>query len=137
MYTVSVRRHFDAAHALRGYQGKCERLHGHRFEVVVSVQRAQLDEVGLSLDYGTIKQELDAVLVALDHTNLNELAPFTTSNPSSEHIAAYIYDRLSARLGGSLSQVQVFESPDAWVTYTPDHSAMPLEAEEFDGQANQ
>jgi len=37
MYQVSVKQHFDAAHFLRGYQGKCERVHGHRFEVAVAV----------------------------------------------------------------------------------------------------
>lgn len=83
MYTVSVRRHFDAAHALRGYAGKCERRHGHRFEVVVSVQRCQLDSIGLALDYGIIKRELDSVLALLDHTDLNETPPFDEINPSS------------------------------------------------------
>ena len=34
MYQVMVETHFDAAHFLRGYQGKCEALHGHRFRVV-------------------------------------------------------------------------------------------------------
>ncbi|NLE89434.1 MAG: 6-carboxytetrahydropterin synthase QueD, partial [Dehalococcoidales bacterium] len=29
MYLVNVERDFDAAHYLRGYQGKCENLHGH------------------------------------------------------------------------------------------------------------
>ncbi|NLX36501.1 MAG: 6-carboxytetrahydropterin synthase [Chloroflexi bacterium] len=120
MYTVSVRRHFDAAHALRGYAGKCERRHGHRFEVVVSVQRCQLDSIGLALDYGIIKRELDSVLALLDHTDLNETPPFDEINPSSEHIAAYIHDQMAARLGGPIDQVQVYESPDAWVTYTPD-----------------
>jgi 6-pyruvoyltetrahydropterin/6-carboxytetrahydropterin synthase len=120
VYTVSVRRHFDAAHALRGYSGKCERLHGHRFEVVVSVQRRELDRIGLALDYGIIKQALDAVLATLDHTNLSEVPPFDAENPSSERLAAYIHDQMTVRLGGPIHQVQVFESPDAWVTYTPD-----------------
>ncbi len=39
MYEISVEMDFDAAHALRGYQGKCEKLHGHRFKVVASCQR--------------------------------------------------------------------------------------------------
>jgi 6-pyruvoyltetrahydropterin/6-carboxytetrahydropterin synthase len=29
MYTVSVQAHYDSAHFLRNYKGKCERLHGH------------------------------------------------------------------------------------------------------------
>jgi 6-pyruvoyltetrahydropterin/6-carboxytetrahydropterin synthase len=120
VYVVAVRRHFDAAHALRGYRGKCENLHGHRWEVVVSVQRQQLDDIGLALDYGILKRELDAVLLRLDHTNLNETPPFDDLNPSSEHLAAFIHEQLTTRLGFAVQQVQVYESPDAWVTYTPD-----------------
>ena len=120
MYTVAVRRHFDAAHALRGYQGKCENLHGHRWEVVVAVQRQALDEIGLALDYGVIKRELDAVLAGLDHRYLNESPPFDAINPSSEHLAAFIHQQMTTRLALPVHMVQIFESPDAWVTYTPD-----------------
>ncbi|MFA6347415.1 MAG: 6-carboxytetrahydropterin synthase, partial [Dehalococcoidales bacterium] len=42
MYKLSVEEHFDAAHALRGYKGKCENLHGHRFVVKVKVTSSQL-----------------------------------------------------------------------------------------------
>jgi len=120
VYAVSVRRHFDAAHALRGYRGKCENLHGHRWEVVVSVQRQQLDDIGIALDYGVIKRELDAVLARLDHANLNETPPFDVINPSSEQLAAFVHEQLTARLTIPVQQVRVYESPDAWVTYTPD-----------------
>ncbi len=42
MYEVSVREHFDAAHYLmRGYRGRCENLHGHRFQVMVTVRAAK------------------------------------------------------------------------------------------------
>ena len=44
MYQISVESHFDAAHFLRGYQGKCEALHGHRFRVVVSVKSSVLND---------------------------------------------------------------------------------------------
>ena len=38
MYQVSVEQHFDAAHYLRDYHGKCENLHGHRFKVVAHLK---------------------------------------------------------------------------------------------------
>ncbi len=121
MYRVCVKRHFDAAHALRGYQGKCEALHGHRFSVVACVECSELDEIGLALDYGVLKRALDGVLSRLDHRNLCELAPFDTLNPSSEHLARYIYRELARVLMPyKLLQVQVYESPDAWVVYQED-----------------
>ena len=60
------------------------------------------------------------MLARLDHTNLNEAPPFDHINPSSEHLARFIHEQLTSRLSLVVQQVQVYESPDAWVTYTPD-----------------
>ena len=122
MYQVSVRRHFDAAHYLRGYQGRCEQMHGHRFQVVVSVQAQQLDDIGLAFDFVVLRGHLDEILRRFDHVCLNEVPPFDNINPSSENLAATIYRELESRLGGtavSLSSIEVWESPEACVTYSP------------------
>ncbi|MCG2770280.1 MAG: 6-carboxytetrahydropterin synthase QueD [Anaerolineae bacterium] len=121
MYQVCVRRHFDAAHALRGYQGRCENLHGHRYEVVACVKSGVLNEIGLAFDFTEFKRELDAILDGLDHRNLNETYPFDECNPSAENIAKFIYDTLQAAIPDlSLEHVQVYESPNAWATFSPD-----------------
>ena len=121
MYKVCVRRHFDAAHGLRGYGGKCENLHGHRWEVVACVERGELDDSGIAFDFTLLKKELDAVLARFDHRNLNEVAPFDSINPSSENIARAIYRELKKRLGeGCLRYVEAWESPDAWATFQED-----------------
>jgi 6-pyruvoyltetrahydropterin/6-carboxytetrahydropterin synthase len=120
MYQVRVKRHFDAAHALRGYEGKCEAVHGHRYEVVVCVESAELDEMGLAYDFTALKRVLDAIIERLDHAHLNEISPFDVMNPSSENIARVIYEQLSEDVEGArLRSVEVWESPDAWVTYSP------------------
>ncbi len=120
MYEVRVKRHFDAAHALRGYQGKCEALHGHRYEVVVCVESASLDGSGLAYDFTAIKRALDPIVERLDHTHLNEVAPFDRVNPSSENLARFVFEELEGLVEGArLSSVEVWESPDAWVTYSP------------------
>lgn len=121
MYQVRVRRHFDAAHALRGYEGKCESLHGHRYQVVVCLEAEELDEKGLAYDFTTLKQVLDPIIERFDHAYLNEIPPFDDRNPSSENIARVIYEELQGSIdGASLSSVEVWESPDAWVTYNED-----------------
>jgi 6-pyruvoyltetrahydropterin/6-carboxytetrahydropterin synthase len=120
MYEVSVREHFDAAHYLRGYQGKCERLHGHRFEVVVTVRAAEVDEIGLAYDFIELKRHLRQILERFDHACLNDVPPFDKINPSSENVATTIYSDIRERLAGvSISHVQVWESPGACVTYLP------------------
>jgi 6-pyruvoyltetrahydropterin/6-carboxytetrahydropterin synthase len=117
MYYVSVRRHFDAAHGLRGYNGKCEKFHGHRFEVVARVAASQLDRLGMAYDFRALKKDLEPIIDRLDHTNLNETPPFDEINPSSENIARFIYDELKKSLKVRLESVEVWESPDAWATY--------------------
>ena len=123
MYQVSVEQHFDAAHFLRGYQGKCEALHGHRFRVVVKLSASQLDDVGMAYDFTVLKQQLGEILARFDHTCLNDVAPFDKINPSSENIAATIYNELNHRLTVktiTLSNVEVWESPQQGVAYSPD-----------------
>ena len=123
MYEISVENHFDAAHFLRGYQGKCEALHGHRFRVVARVSASKLDAIGIAYDFTELKRHLNDIISRLDHTCLNEVPPFDETNPSSENIATNIYNELKVKLAGapvSLSGIQVWESPQAWVTYHPD-----------------
>lgn len=118
MYQVRVKRHFDAAHALRGYKGKCEALHGHRYEVVVCLEAEDLDETGLAYDFTALKKALDPIIDRFDHAFLNEIPPFEEQNPSSENISRVIYQELRESIQGArLHSVEVWESPDAWVTY--------------------
>ena len=120
MYKVSVEHHFDAAHALRGYKGKCESLHGHRFKVVARVTASKLDDTGLAYDFTELKAKLKAILERLDHTFINEVPPFDKINPSSENIAATIYGELKKELKESpvtLDSVEVWESPTSWEEY--------------------
>ena len=58
MYEISVEAEFDAAHALRGYQGKCENLHGHRFKVAVTIRASRLNEIGLAYDFTVLKKTI-------------------------------------------------------------------------------
>ncbi|MDD4875664.1 MAG: 6-carboxytetrahydropterin synthase QueD [Dehalococcoidales bacterium] len=123
MYQLSVEQHFDAAHFLRGYQGKCEALHGHRFRVVVKVNAFKLDDIGMGYDFTKLKEQLGDVLLKLDHTCLNDVPPFDKINPSSENIASTIYGELQVSLAHSpviLSCVEVWESPQSGAAYIPD-----------------
>jgi len=122
MYQLFVEDHFDAAHYLPNYHGKCERLHGHRFKVVARFEAPRLDETGLAYDFVQLKQHLREVLARFDHTCLNDVAPLNKIGPSSENIAATIYDALQtpfARSPVKLVSVEVWESPTTGVAYSP------------------
>ena len=122
MYRINVRRHFDAAHYLRGYHGKCEAMHGHRWHVVVSVISNKLNEIGLAIDFREIKRNIDDVLGKYDHTLLNDNADFQKENPSTENLSRIIFNKLSPALqdGAKVASVEVWETPDTWVCYSED-----------------
>jgi len=124
MYRIHVRDHFDAAHYLRGYQGRCESLHGHRWEVVVALESGRLNEIDLAYDFTEVKRLLqEQVLARLDHHCLNDVPPFDRINTSTENLARTIYGWLGEALRDApvrLAFVEVYESPDSWVRYTPE-----------------
>ena len=123
MYQISVEQHFDAAHFLRGYQGKCEALHGHRYRVVGKITSSGVDDIGIAYDFMELKQHLAEVIARFDHTCLNDVPPFDKLNPSAENIAKNIYEEHQPKLAGapvSIAAIEVWESPQTGVIYTPD-----------------
>ena len=120
MYEISVHSHFSGAHRLRYLQGKCEELHGHNWKVEISVVSNRLGKDGVVIDFGILKRKLDKVLKPLDHTYLNDLRYFSGTEPSSENIAKYIFDRIKTELKGhsvTLKRVTAWESETSSATY--------------------
>jgi 6-pyruvoyltetrahydropterin/6-carboxytetrahydropterin synthase len=123
MYEVMIEEEFSAAHALRGYRGKCENMHGHNWKVEVYVRGERLDEVGMLVDFKELKAATRRVMGYLDHQNLNELKPFETElNPSSEHIAGFIFHEVAEQINDGrvkVYKVRVWETPSTSATYEP------------------
>lgn len=120
VYEIYVKDHFSAAHALKGYNGNCSRLHGHNWVIEVFVKCRKLNPIGIGIDFRDIKKNLKDILEKLDHTNLNDLAEFSTINPSSENIAKIIYEELSQRFNTGdikVSRVKVCETPGCGSAY--------------------
>ena len=120
MFKAKIRDSFSAAHCLRGYQGDCERLHGHNYRVEVTVASATLDEIGIVMDFRELKASLKEILFEMDHHYLNDLAAFENRNPSAEHIARHIHARLKGMLpsGIALSEVAVWENENCCALYS-------------------
>jgi queuosine biosynthesis protein QueD len=118
-YELRVGMHFDAAHALHGYPGECRELHGHTWEVEVTVVGSELDDVGIVYDFKRLMSDVEHVLGPYDHNFLNEVPPFDRLNPTAEHLAREIFDALSARVGEGVEvrEVAVWESPTARIAF--------------------
>ena len=116
-----IERNFSSAHQLRGYQGKCENLHGHNYKIEIYARGRELNNIGLLVDFVELKAAADDLVTYLDHKNLNELEPFVTEeNPSAENLARFILERLAVRLDDDrvkIYKVRCFETPTSVATY--------------------
>lgn len=117
---LSKRYRFEAAHRLphvpEGH--KCHRLHGHSFEVEVSVLGTVDPRMGWLVDFDEISNVVEPLLMdELDHRTLNDVSGL--ENATSEMLCAWLWQRLKPRLP-ALSAVTVHETCTARCTYRGD-----------------
>jgi 6-pyruvoyltetrahydropterin/6-carboxytetrahydropterin synthase len=96
MYYISKRLEVAGAHHLDlPYESKCSKVHGHNWIITVYCRSATLDENGMVIDFGEIKE---AVMGSYDHRDLNEVLPSKSyGNPTAERIAKAICDDIGER----------------------------------------
>jgi 6-pyruvoyltetrahydropterin/6-carboxytetrahydropterin synthase len=101
--------HFEAAHRLPNVPAghKCARLHGHSFHVRLYVQGETGEHSGWVMDFSDIKRAFKPLLEQLDHFYLNDIPGL--ENPTSEHIARWIWQRLQPNLS-ELYAVEIRET---------------------------
>jgi len=99
---------FDAAHNLVSYKGKCEKLHGHTYELVIVLEGTP-DNEGMIIDFVELKEIVKKeVIDILDHSYINEIIP----QPTAENIAVWVWNRLESKLkfyNFSLYEVQIWD----------------------------
>ena len=130
MYELVLRTQFSAAHQLRAYHGKCEQLHGHNWDVEVvltaSPNRSKSDKLpasGMVIDFVEARKIINRTIEKLDHKYLNELPSFRKVNPTTEHLAKFIFDDLESRFsrrGITIKRAGVWESSRAGAYYSAD-----------------
>jgi 6-pyruvoyltetrahydropterin/6-carboxytetrahydropterin synthase len=120
-YELVVKADFGAAHYLREYKGKCERLHGHNWKLDIYLTADALNDDSMVIDFVEAKAVVGRVLDRYDHYHLNEVPPFDKVNPTSENIARVIADQVQDLLpeGVRVSRVTAWESDRCGATWTP------------------
>jgi 6-pyruvoyltetrahydropterin/6-carboxytetrahydropterin synthase len=122
MYAISKSFGFAASHQLEALPAShpCSRLHGHNYQVVVELEAAMVDTVGMVYDYRKLapfKAWLDG---HLDHTHLNDVM---AGEPTAEHLAALLYQVAAGELElpehVSVAGVGVAETPTTWAWFRP------------------
>lgn len=138
MYMLQSEASFDAAHFLKGYDGKCKNIHGHRWRIVVRISGDSLiasgPKKGMLIDFGDLKSALTTLADRFDHALLVEegtlkertmealreedfrmvFLPFRTT---AENFSRYFFQQLT-EMGLTPQEVAVYETPNNCAVYT-------------------
>lgn len=119
MFQITTTRCFSAAHQLRLYDGSLEPLHGHNWQVKVTVGATELDSIGVVMDFHELERLVDQITTPLHNRHLNETGAFASMNPSAENVASHIGSSLRLPEGVRLVSVEVWETPANSAAYRP------------------
>ncbi len=109
---ISATFKLAASHFLPNYRGECEKMHGHNYKIIVTIE-GEIKEDGMVMDFKELKKIVKTHAIdKLDHTHLND----TLENPSAENIAVWIWEKLKPELPG-LKNVKIFETDDYYCSY--------------------
>ena len=117
MFRLKRKYEFHAASKLTAFKENhpCGDLHGHTFSVTIKVSGDKLTKEGWIMDFYDIDTHFnEKIHSALDHKYLNDIEEL--SNPTTEHIAKWIWNRIQPNLSG-LTGVTVSEGPSYSCTY--------------------
>jgi 6-pyruvoyltetrahydropterin/6-carboxytetrahydropterin synthase len=117
-FEITTTAHFSAAHALRLYDGSLEPVHGHNWAVKVTVGAANLDEIGVVMDFHELEREVQRIIGPMHNRHLNDLPAFATLNPSAENVAWFISRELTIKPGIKLQRVEVWETEGCSAAWT-------------------
>jgi len=128
-FTVTQICYFSAAHKLREYQRACDMLHGHNYKVLIEISAAELNNLGMVMDYYDIQEVAQKFIKQLDHKYLNDLSPFDKINPSAENVAKWLFDNISENITSfnkennssnspKLESITIWETDHNFVKYT-------------------
>jgi 6-pyruvoyl-tetrahydropterin synthase len=100
MYTVRVRDHMMIAHSFRGEVfGPAQKLHGATYVVDVEFRSEKLDDNGIVIDIGLATDTVHRILGELNYRNLDDEASFKGRNTTTEVLARWVFDRVTAAIG--------------------------------------
>ena len=119
-FSITIKRTFCAAHALRLPGGATEPVHGHNWHVSVTVRRDDggLDEIGCVVDFHELEKQLDAVIGPWKNADLNAIEPFASQvNPSAENVAATIAQGLDLPVDVRVDRVEITEAEGCLATW--------------------
>ncbi len=102
---------FDSAHYLKDYHGKCERLHGHTYRMLVTIE-GPVQANGLVMDFVEIKRIVkEKIIEKFDHANINDFLEHSTA----ENMCIYAWEQLKDDL--PLVEIRIWETDTSCAIY--------------------
>lgn len=134
MLSITKIFRFEAAHAITGYDGPCSNIHGHSYELHVTVSSPGLDEKYMVVDYKDLKTVVNqAVIKRLDHalmlkgneqnerlTNgMDTKIHWMTGEPTSEYLLQWMAKEISPMLGKNvqLKRLRLYETATCYAEW--------------------
>ncbi|MCF8464053.1 MAG: 6-carboxytetrahydropterin synthase [Flavobacteriales bacterium] len=142
MSTIRITKifHFEMAHALHGYDGKCAQIHGHSYALSVTAIGTPITDtsnpkLGMVMDFGVLKKLVNEVIVStLDHalllsTQSTQLNPESSSlfervvyvpyQPTCEHMLVDIAEKIRNGLPQEvkLHSLKLVETPSSYAEW--------------------
>lgn len=139
MYSLRTKSEFDSAHFLKGYNGKCSNIHGHRWtvEIEIEVKDGELIKEGhlrgMIVDFSTLKDDLKENTDELDHSLIIEEGSLKENTvkalleeefkivalpfrPTAENFSKYFYEKMKNK-GYNVKCATVYETPNNCASY--------------------
>ncbi len=138
MISVTKIFRFETAHAIHEYEGLCKNIHGHSYELHVTVSKSSSDnfilENGFVIDFKDLKSIVKTnVIEYFDHQiilsekyieaqpNLNKLENLAIwkMEPSAENMVLFIKDKISNSFDTDIKliKLRLYETADSFAEW--------------------
>lgn len=136
MILLTKRFRFEAAHAIHEYPGACRQIHGHSYELHVTIRSigvdtsTYIDKTGIIFDFKDLKQIVLAVVDQFDHKLLlskkNDKSHFLTdalvlmdAEPTAENLLIHFRDKIKKQLPETvaLQRLVLWETKDSYAEW--------------------
>jgi len=128
---ITRRERFSSAHKLNNNNlsnedneklfGKCYKLHGHNYELFVTVTGTVSKISGFIIDIKDLKQVINnKVISKLDHNYINDVDFMRNKIATTENLCLSIWSELEEpirQLGGQLYKIKIIETENNYFEY--------------------
>jgi len=126
--------HFEAAHTISCYNGQCKNIHGHSYELHVTITGQVLNESNMLIDFKELKKIVEiqvtndfdhALILKMSHENkeayktINTKIHWLKEEPTAEFLVTEIAQRIMPKLPSNitLKKLKLFETASCYVEW--------------------